>query len=115
MLIPSEYDECKALVDFLEILVMQNKVIKFSHTANETYTTSWKQKMKNKQMGVRSGVPDYIVVTNKATLFIEMKRIKGGVVSQEQKEWVEAINKTGGHASVCKGFTEAMQFVKLFI
>lgn len=112
---PTEDQECHTLVDYLEILKGQGKVVVFSHTANETYTKSWRQKRRNTAMGVRSGVPDYIIVTPKHTLFIEMKRTKGGVVSATQKEWVKAIQDTGVPCEVCKGFDEAKVFLDKWI
>lgn len=107
----TEYEECKLLVGYLELLKMQGKVVVFSHTANETYTKSWKQKRKNKEMGVRSGVPDYIIVTPKKVLFIEMKRTKGGVISDTQKKWVSALEATKTACKVCYGFDEAKLFL----
>lgn len=104
--------ECVALTNYLELLKEQRKVIVFSHTAQETYTKSWKQKSKNKRMGVRSGVPDYLIVTKNKLLFIEMKRKKGGVVSKTQKEWIKAINDAGGFAVVCSGFEEAKKVIE---
>jgi hypothetical protein len=112
---PTEDQECHTLVDYLEILKQQGKVIVFSHTANETYTKSWKQKARNKRMGVRSGVPDYIIVTKKHTIFLEMKRTKGGVVSATQKEWVKAIQDTGVACEVCRGFDEAKEFLDSYL
>lgn len=63
-------------------------------------------------MGVRRGFPDYVVITNKEVLFIEMKRKKGGVVSPEQDEWISVLNQMGLRAEVCKGFDEARLFLE---
>ena len=49
-----------------------------------------------------------LMIINSELIFIEMKRVKGGVLSQVQKEWLEALNKCNGvSAYVCKGFDEA--------
>lgn len=109
--IKTEDDECYALVDYLERLKGQGKVLLFSHIPQETYTKSWGVKMKNKRLGVRSGVPDYIIVTPKKTVWIEMKRMKGGKVSLAQKEWVEALE----NAHVCCGFDEARKIIDISI
>ena len=111
--IPLEQDECIILVEWLELL--GDEILEFSHTAQETYTKSWRQKTKNKKMGVRPGVPDYIVVTKKAVLFIEMKRKKGGRVTEAQERWLEAIHKAGGEARICYGFDDAKKFIEEFI
>jgi hypothetical protein len=42
-----------------------------------------------------------------------MKRIKNWVVSEYQKEWVEAINKTEIQAFICKWFDEAKAIIDL--
>ena len=47
--------------------------------------TSIRQAVKAKAEGLSSGFPD--ITVPHYNLYIEMKRQKGGVVSQEQKEW----------------------------
>ena len=99
---PLEYDECVTLVDYLEL-----RGIKYSHINQEMYTTSWKQKNKAKALGVHPGVPDYIMIINDQLVFIEMKRQKGGRVSETQKEWIEALRKAGVNVHICYGFDQA--------
>jgi len=113
--IPTEYDDCLVLVDYLELLKKQGRVLNFSHTASETYTTSWKQKTKNKEMGVRKGLPDFVIVTKKAVVFIEMKRIKGGRTSPEQMDWLIAIKKAKGNCEICFGCEDAKTYLNKFI
>jgi len=112
--VPLEQDECILLVNWLELLG-GDKILEFSHTAQETYTKSWHQKAMNKKMGVRPGVPDYIVVTQKAVLFVEMKRKKGGAVTKAQARWLKAIHQAGGEARICYGFDDAKKFIEQFI
>lgn len=110
---PTEYQECVTLAQWLDYLVQQGKVHVYSHTAQETFTKSWKQKGKNKAMGVRPGVPDYIILTPKAVLFIEMKRKQGNKPTEHQKKWIAKINNSEYTiASVCYGFDEAKEFVE---
>lgn len=109
--IPLEYDECLVFVQWLEL-----KKLRFTHVPQETFTKSWGIKMKNKRMGVKSGIPDYIVITPKGLVFVEMKRLSGGVVSETQKEWITALNECKGvQAGVCKGASEAIAFVSKFL
>lgn len=110
-LLKNEEAECVALVDYLSILETQGKILLFTHVSNETYTTSWKQKHKNKRMGVRSGVPDYIIITPTTVLFLEMKRLKGGVVSTAQKEWLRACGGKKTISALCRGFDEAKKVI----
>lgn len=63
-----------------------------------------------KLAGVKSGVPDLMLPVARHTkhgLYIELKRIKGGTVSKEQKDWLAYLNEAGYVAVVCKGFEEA--------
>lgn len=84
----------------------------FSHLAQNTFTRSYATKAKLKRAGVKPGVPDYCVLLHgPRTVFIEMKRVKGGVVSKEQKEWIKALNERGTPAAVCRGFEEAKAFI----
>lgn len=112
---PTEEQECILLADYLDLLVTTGKVVVYTHTAQETFTRSWRIKAKNKRVGVRRGIPDYVIVTPKHVLFIEMKRTKGGVISKPQKQWIEAIKNTGGIAEVCKGFQEAKEFIESYL
>lgn len=102
----SEYTECLTLVDYLETLRNQGKVILFTHIPNETFTKSWSVKAKNMRMGVRRGFPDYVIITQKGMLFIEMKARKGKL-SEDQTEWLEYLP----NAYVCYGFDEAKEVI----
>lgn len=110
-IIPTEYAECLTFAGWLRV-----KGIKFAHIPNETFTTSFKAKMKNKNMGVSPGIPDYLVVLPKGLLFIEMKRKKGGTLSPFQKDWIDALNPLKGvEARVAKGADEAIKIVEEFL
>ncbi len=105
--IPTEAVEQAELVAWLEL-----NDLKFSAIPNSTYTPSWNQKRKNHLQGLRPGLPDLLVIVDGHLLFIEMKRIKGGVISPEQKSWIDALNEIDNvEARVCKGFEEAKNFV----
>lgn len=98
---------------------------------SEQSTKSHKQRIKNKKLGVSSGVPDLaVVVPTKAIaeryavsrdyeawygnrlVFIEMKRKKGGVTSKNQKKWIKTLNEAGIQTVVCKGCDAAIEFIE---
>lgn len=109
---PNEHDEAVLLVQYLNILVKSGKVIHFGHVPQEsTYTKHWGTYYRHVQEGVKKGIPDYIIVTPLKTIFIELKRIRGGVVSDEQEAWILALNTSGCPAQVCKGFDQAKEFI----
>jgi len=106
----TEYTECLTLVDYLETLKTMGKVKLYTHIPMETFTKSWAVKAKNKRMGVRPGFPDYVIVTNKATIFIEMKSMTG-TFTEDQTVWLGELN----NAFVCQGFEEAKLVIDKFI
>lgn len=113
----SEYGAQKLVVQWLE----QNGY-KFSSIPNATYTDSWAAKMKNRNEGLRPGLPDLLIYLPKrgdkepCLLFLEMKREKGGIVSGVQKEWIATLNTvTNVEAVVAKGTKEAIEIIKSFL
>lgn len=105
---PTEEQEQRVLVQWLTL-----KGYKFFRVPNETFTRSWNQKRKNTALGVRPGVPDLFVIVNDHLLAIELKRVRGGVVSEHQKHWNSALNKCEGvRAEVCRGADEALELIE---
>lgn len=60
---------------------------------------------KLKATGVSKGVPDLFVP--ECQLWIEMKRIKGGTVSPEQKDWISYLESIGYTCIIGKGCEDA--------
>jgi hypothetical protein len=67
-----------------------------------------------KAAGLKSGVPDILIFSpapNKPEargVAIELKRKKGGRVSETQKEWLWRLNEEGWYATVCSGYDETI-------
>ena len=103
-------------IDFVNYL--EKKGIKFTAIPNNTFTTSWNQKRKNKATGLRPGLPDILMIIpcgdgKKRIAFVEMKRVSGGVVSEEQKNWILAIKECEEtDVEVCRGCKDAIEFVE---
>lgn len=70
--------------------------------------------IKFKRMGVESGVPDVCVPIPSGPyhgLYIELKRKKGGKVSENQLHWLQFLREKGYYAEVAHGFEEAREMV----
>lgn len=109
--IPTEYEEQKKFVRWLR----ENKIpCQSSGNGFSLDTQNNVQYMaKLKATGLSVGYPDLdVFIGNGRTLHIEMKRIKGGVVSDAQKKWIEWFNNNGYKAKVCYGADEAIKFVQ---
>ena len=63
-----------------------------------------------KAEGMSAGCPDLWIPEWK--IAVEMKRVKGGVVSAEQKEWGEYLLAIGWKWHICRGFDEAKEILE---
>lgn len=106
-MLPTEDQEQAAFVQWLRL-----KGLPHFRVPNETFTRSWKQKAKNKALGVVSGVPDLFVVAGGRLVAVEMKRQKGGVVSASQAEWLKTLQGAEIACVVAKGADEAIKFIE---
>lgn len=64
--------------------------------------------------GLKKGVPDICLPVARGGhhgLYIELKRERGGKVSQEQIAWIEALKNEGYVAAVCRGCDEAISLI----
>lgn len=120
---------------FTQWLEMQK--LKFTHIPNENIYSFMDRGLaqylggKAKKIGVRAGLPDYVILTPRGVLWVEMKppsskpksgesplinwkpgqKTKGGL-GIAQKDWILAINETPStQAEVCYGAEEAIAFV----
>lgn len=60
--------------------------------------------------GVRAGVPDLFLPVPRGShhgLWVELKRIKGGVISEAQAGWIADLQLQGYAVEVCKGWVAA--------
>ena len=64
-----------------------------------------------KNEGVTAGVPDLCIPEWK--LWIEMKDVDSGVLSPDQKDWLEYLRSIGYSAEVAHGFEEAKKVVEI--
>ena len=109
-ILPTETEDCIAFAEWLEL----HPKIRFSHIPMSTYTTSKKVKGRIWAMGVRPGVPDYLLIIGGRVMFIEMKRVgsTASAVSDHQRAWLKDLAAAGVTAVVCRGYDEAVSAVK---
>ena len=77
-------------------------------------------RIKAKKQGNRRGVPDIVLPAKSFDgkypgLYIELKRVKGGVVSVYQKEYMAMLKGQGFYVVVCKGHQEAIKEIATYL
>jgi len=71
-----------------------------------------------KKTGLVRGIPDLFIPYLRGGyggLYIEMKRITGGSILEEQQFWIEQLRKQGYVTAVCKGFEAAKKEVEEYL
>ena len=109
--------EQRKVITYLDDLKHNSKhFVKFTSIPNSTHTKIYQALTKNTLDGLRAGLPDLFIIINKESFFIEMKKCKGGIVSDKQKAWIEAINQCNGiKAYVCNGFEQAKKIIDSYL
>lgn len=71
-----------------------------------------------KREGVRAGVPDLFLAVPKnglCGLFIELKKPKGGRVSDAQNQMIKVLCEAGYSVVVCPGWTAAKEAIETYL
>jgi hypothetical protein len=74
--------------------------------------------VKAKAAGGRKGIPDlFLPVPSQGYhgLYVEMKRLKLGKISPEQKEWIARLGAMGYRVEVCKGHEVAIAIIQDYL
>ena len=115
---PLEEQEQKWLLEWVELNIPAHpELALFFHIPNEgkrTYRTG----RELVAQGMKKGVPDNCLPVPKgkyAALYIELKRKKGSRISDEQRDWIDALNRAGNRAVICKGWEDAAAEIMAYI
>jgi hypothetical protein len=110
---PTEDQEQIAVAQYLDLVAAD----KWFHVPNGG-SRNVIEAVKLKRMGVKPGVPDIWVVIPRGKycgLIIELKRTKGGVVSDDQKRWLSYLQSAGWYTCICKGFDPAVTIIEAYL
>jgi len=118
VIIPTEHQEQKAVVEWALWHELQHPELKMLFAIpNGTYKSKAASGM-FKAEGLKKGVPDLMLAVARKGyhgLFIEMKRLKGGVVSKEQVWWLNALSEQGYRVATCRGYDQAINIIKDYL
>jgi hypothetical protein len=117
IIIPNEYQECIAFYQWCQTKpVVQDLIIKI---CNEGIRTP-KQAMGLRAIGMRPGIPDYLLPLANGTyhsLWIEMKRRDKVKTKKEprQEYWLAKLHMLGHYSTYAYGWEDAARIVEQYI
>jgi len=115
---PTEHQEQAALIKWARLSKARYPMLNMLYAIPNAAKRSVRIASMMKAEGMVSGVPDLHLAApsgNHHGLFIEMKRIKGGKVSENQAEWLHKLGKYGYKTAVCYGWIEAKEEIENYI
>ena len=115
---PLEAEEQRALMQWARYNTAAHPELKLLYHVPNEGKRSYHAGRELKIQGMKPGVPDICLPVPRgqyAALYIELKRKKGGTVSEHQKEWIAALNKAGNRAVICKGWEEAAEEIVKYL
>ena len=123
--LPTEEEECAWLFNWAALTRWRGRPVSkvLVHIPNGAYLGADPKTRaitmgKLKSMGLQPGVFDYIVPVPVMAqgrivpgLWLEMKRTKGGAVSDDQKEFRDSMQALGWRCEIAKGWIEAAKII----
>lgn len=118
--IPTEHQEQCALFDWAAWMESRLPELRLLHAIPNGGKRDIRTAAMLKAEGVKPGVPDICLPVprgGKHGLYIELKRRKGGTVSEAQQAWIRALCGQGYACTVCHGWDaardEIMNYLRL--
>ena len=124
---PTEYAEQCQIFEWTRLMVATNQEprLRLLRAGMEGVRLSIGTRVKAKRAGMDSDWPDLFLAIPRcdrtaphievAGLFIELKRLKGGTVSPEQKAMHQALREQGYRVEVCRGSEAAIKCIKDYL
>jgi len=106
--IPTEHEEQRELVRWFRQFHPDVLIFAIPNGGGRSKASAGRLKAE----GVVPGIPDLFVPAK--GLWIEMKRVKGGALSPEQKAMMQYLESVGYRAIVCKGAEDAKAKISAF-
>lgn len=112
IILPTEQQE-----QFVAVAWLRKNNILFYHVPNGG-RRDYLEAAKFKRLGVSAGVPDICIpISRKEShgLYIELKRLSGGVLSDAQRYWMEKLRNNGYECYEAKGAADLILYVKRYL
>jgi hypothetical protein len=122
--VPSEHDECKWLMEWATTQRFKGRKLSdvLVHVPNGAFHGADRKAgavvaRKLREQGLQPGVFDYILPVpilrlGCPGLWLEMKRTRGGTVTEEQKKFRALMEELGWRCEIAKGWVEASAYIQ---
>lgn len=112
--IPSESDEGIAFIRWCRLAEKQYPELETLYHIPNGGARDVQTGARLKREGVRAGMPDYCLPVPRGdygALYLELKRVDGGVLSEKQQRILTLLEKRGNRVVVCAGWEAAKMAV----
>lgn len=117
--VPTEHDEQVALMQWAAWETARHGELRWLHAIPNAGAGAQRgQAGKMKAEGAKPGVPDLCLPVPRGNYhgaYIEMKRVRGSVMSEDQGCWRDHLKASGYAHCVAKGFAEARDFLLAYL
>lgn len=116
--VPSEHKEQSMVITWSQIAFNKYPALGLLHAVPNGGKRDIVTASILKAEGVRPGVPDLCLPVPRGGyhgLYIEMKKIKGGTMSDDQKWWIEQLSAQGYRVEVCRGNVAAIKVLEDYL
>lgn len=116
--VPTEAQEQTCLFEWAELMSGKYPCLHRMYAVPNGGSRHLLEAINLKKQGVKKGVPDIFLPVargGKHGLFIEMKRLKGGVTSQEQRNFIMGVRAEGYQAVICNGWIDAKEEIEQYL
>lgn len=116
--IPSEAEEQTAVFNWAAVMARKWPELRLLHHIPNGGSRNAREARNLRMQGVKAGIPDIFLPVARGGwhgLYIEMKRRKGGRLSDEQAAMLEALREQGYCAWVCMGANDAIDLITEYL
>lgn len=116
--VPTEAQEQTAVFNWAAVMVRRWPELRLLHHIPNGGSRNAREAHNLRMQGVKAGIPDIFLPVARGGwhgLYIEMKRRKGGRLSDEQAAMLEALREQGYCAWVCKGANDAIELITEYL
>lgn len=116
--VPTEHQEQVALFKWRDLFVFRYTELELLYAIPNGGHRHKATAVRLKREGVMSGIPDVHLPIPRGrygSLYIELKRQRGGVLSQNQKKVIEMLQNAGNRVEICAGCAPAIAVIKDYL